>query len=183
MIIKGDRFSNTLIGTPDADTISGGGGQDSISGRGGEDEINGNRAADWLRGGAGVDTVNGGLGADVIYSGADNDVLSGGLGSDTFVYRDVSDAVDAPEGQEEEILDLENRDTIDLSGVDANANVSGNQAFTIVDAFTGQAGDLIIVFEEDEDETYIRGDVNGDSQIDLQIELEGRHLGFDNLVL
>ena len=174
MIITGDRFSNTLIGTPDADTIFG---------RGGGDEINGNRAADWLRGGAGVDTVNGGLGADVIYSGADNDVLSGGLGSDTFVYRDVSDAVDAPEGQEEEILDLENRDTIDLSGVDANANVSGNQAFTIVDAFTGQAGELIIVFEVDEDETYIRGDVNGDSQIDLQIELEGRHLGFDNLVL
>ena len=70
-----------------------------------------------------------------------------------------------------------------LIGVDANANVSGNQAFTIVEGFTGQAGELIIVFEKDENETYIRGDVNGDSQIDLQIELEGHHLGFDNLVL
>jgi serralysin len=183
MIINGNRFSNILIGTPDADTLNGRGGLDLIVGRGGGDVINGNNGSDWLWGDGGVDTMDGGKGADVIYGGAGNDELAGEPGADTFIYRDVSDAVDAPEGQEEEILDLENRDTIDLSGVDANANASGNQAFTIVDTFTGHAGELILVFEEDENETYIRGDVNGDSQIDLQIELEGRHLGFDNLVL
>jgi Ca2+-binding RTX toxin-like protein len=183
MIINGDRFSNILIGTPDADTINGRGGLDLILGHGGDDVINGNNDSDWLWGGSGVDTVDGGKGADVIYGGPGNDVLAGGPGSDTFIYRDVNDAVDAPEGQEEEIVDLGLRDVIDLSGVDANTNASSNQAFTIVDAFTGHAGELILVFEEDENETYIRGDVNGDSQIDLQIELEGRHLAFDNFVL
>jgi len=36
-------------------------------------------------------------------------------------------------------------DKIDLSGIDANSTISGNQAFEFVEEFTGQAGEVKLV--------------------------------------
>jgi serralysin len=60
-----------------------------------------------------------------------------------------------------------------LSGIDANSNVSSNQAFAFIGtaAFSNVAGQLR--YETSGGVTTIFGDVNGDGVADLQIQLTG----------
>ena len=67
---------------------------------------------------------------------------------------------------------------IDLSGIDANSLIAGNQSFNLIfDAptFTA-AGDIKFRYEQqaDGDRTILEGDVNGDNQADFQIEIAGK---------
>lgn len=144
MLLSGD---DTIIGTRH---------NDRIEGRGGNDE---------LRGGNGNDTVYGGIGADT---------LSAGAGKDVFVFKHLSDSTVAATGQDM-IMDfsLNGRDRMDLSAIDANAKLGGNQAFSFVDthAFTGKAGELR--FEKTAFDTYVYADVNGDKVADFAIHLNG----------
>jgi hypothetical protein len=65
------------------------------------------------------------------------------------------------------IEDLQSGDIIDLSDIDANQNVAGNQAFTFVGdaAFSNVAGELRATAN------LVQGDVNGDGIADFQINL------------
>jgi Ca2+-binding RTX toxin-like protein len=105
----GTAAANHLIGTAYADTIRGLGGNDLLEGRGGNDNIDG---------GAGNDRIIGGLG---------NDRLTGGAGSDTFVYTSLSEL--SKTYGAEFITDWSAEDHIDVSAIDANALIAGNQAF------------------------------------------------------
>ena len=67
---------------------------------------------------------------------------------------------------------------VDLSRIDANSTIEGNQAFTVVDTPTGHEGELWFVFEPFLDEgsvidSYywmnVYGDVDGDGVADLAI--------------
>lgn len=61
-------------------------------------------------------------------------------------------------------------DTIDLSSLDANTAIAGNQAFTFIDtAFTHVAGQLRF----DSASHMLFGDVNGNGVADFEIELLG----------
>ncbi|MFN3814757.1 M10 family metallopeptidase C-terminal domain-containing protein [Brevundimonas sp.] len=111
------------------------------------------------------------------YGGAD--YLTGGAGSDTFRYTDVSDSSYA---NYDRIMDLSDDDFIDLRGVDANANVAGNQVFTQVDAFTGQAGQLMLSWIPASGFTVLAADVDGDGVADMRIVLYGNHAEFDNFL-
>ena len=64
-------------------------------------------------------------------------------------------------------------DRIDLSGIDANSGVAGDQAFSFIGsgAFTGVAGQLH--YSVAGGVTSITGDVNGDKVSDFQINLTG----------
>ena len=64
-------------------------------------------------------------------------------------------------------------DRIDLSGLDANLLLDGDQAFDFIgmDAFTGTAGELR--FEWSGGDTYVSGDWNGDAVADFMIRLDG----------
>jgi Ca2+-binding RTX toxin-like protein len=106
---NGTSGANHIIGTSAADTILGFGGNDFLEGRGGNDIIDG---------GSGNDRIIGGGGADR---------LTGGLGSDTFVYTSLSDLSKVYGA--ELITDWSGQDYIDLSAIDANAMIAGNQAF------------------------------------------------------
>jgi serralysin len=56
-------------------------------------------------------------------------------------------------------------DVIDLSGIDANSKLAGDQAFTLVAAFTRSAGQLTMSVEGDG--YAVRGDTNGDGAADF----------------
>lgn len=105
----GTASANHIVGTAAGDTILGLGGNDVLEGRGGDDVIDG---------GAGNDRIVGGAGADR---------LTGGAGSDTFVYTSLAELSKVYGA--EFITDWSSIDRIDLSAIDANALIAGNQAF------------------------------------------------------
>lgn len=81
------------------------------------------------------------------------------------------------------IGDLAGEDVIDLSTIDANTAVSGDQAFTLVSALDGHAGQAALVYDAGADETALELDTNGDGTADVTIRLGGDHHDFANFVL
>ena len=143
-----------------------------LTGAGGVTNINGigNALNNIITGNGGNNTIAGKGGADRLY---------GGAGADTFDYNAVTESAFSTYDR---IYDLEAIDRIDLSGIDANANVAGNQAFVKVAAFSGQAGQMTMTWKATEGYTLLAADVNGDSVADMRIVLYGDHRGFDNFV-
>lgn len=146
-------------------------GNDSISGSEKADVLTGLAGNDSLNGRGGNDKLYGGDGDDLIYGGAGHDYLTGGAGHDTFIFRSRYDS-ETDTAKRDSIYDFSSQDKIDLAGVDANHNASGNQAFTYIGkaAFHGVAGELR--FEKQASDTYVYGDVNGDKKVDFAIHLD-----------
>ncbi len=94
-------------------------------GGGGDDMIIGNSVANILTGNAGNDTLIGGDGVDS---------LIGGLGNDIFIAEINETKVDGKNGpiSLDRVLDFAAGDVLDLSGIDANTGIDGDQAFTFV---------------------------------------------------
>jgi Cadherin domain/RTX calcium-binding nonapeptide repeat (4 copies) len=134
--------------------------------------INGTSAANTLVGTVAEDTINGLGGNDNITGGAGADTLTGGTGADTFVYNLTTDSV---VGARDIITDFSRTqlDKISLNPIDANANVTGNQNFTFIGtaAFSNVAGQLR--YEQLSGNTFVSGDVNGDSVADFSIQVTG----------
>lgn len=147
------------------------GGNDSIYGGRYADILLGYKGNDLLSGKAGNDKLYGGDGNDSLYGGAGHDYLNGGAGSDTFIFRSISDSTYASSGRDT-IYDFSSQDRIDLSAIDANQKVAGNQAFAYIgkSAFHGVSGELR--FEKHASDTYVYGDVNGDKKADFSIHLD-----------
>lgn len=77
------------------------------------------------------DVLSGNAGNNVLDGGAGQDKLTGGAGRDVFVF---TAATDSPNSLPDVITDF-NRllgDRIDVSAIDANTSLAGNQAFTWV---------------------------------------------------
>jgi serralysin len=109
-------------------------------------------------------TLSGNAGANVLNGGAGNDTLIGRGGADRFVFSNFGDT--------DRISDfVSGVDRIDLSSLDANASVDGNQAFNFIEdaAFSGAAGELRAYASEGV--RYVAGDVNGDGIADFTIIL------------
>jgi Ca2+-binding RTX toxin-like protein len=155
--------------------LSGLGGNDTLSGGVGNDSLDGGDGNDLLTGGSGNDTLSGGSGNDTLIGGQGNDMLTGGAGNDVFKFQSLSD-IQSPESPfyysyQDSITDLSTGDKIDLSGIDADINQSGDQAFTFIGSnpFSGTEGELRMDFPS----ASIRGDINGDGQADFSIGLTG----------
>ena len=67
--------------------------------------------------------------------------------------------------------------------MDADKTQGGRQHFTLVDGFTGHAGELTLTYREGRIETLLSGDVDGDGTADFRVELDGDHRDFTNFVL
>jgi Ca2+-binding RTX toxin-like protein len=134
-----------------------------------------------LIGGAGADsfTIGDRLGSGVGGQGGGGDVLTGGGGADHFVFLSLGKAGIRPH----EITDLTNADVIDISNIDANKVLAGNQAFKLVGAFTHHAGQAVLSFDAATDKTSLLMDTNGDAKADYVIQLDGAHADFTNFVL
>jgi Ca2+-binding RTX toxin-like protein len=135
-------------------------------------QVSGLDGDDVLTGTAGDDVLIGGAGKDVLAGGRGADLLVGGGGKDVFVYTAVEDSLPGA-GNFDIIKDFHHAqgDTIDLSAIDANTTLSGNQAFHLGgSAFTDTPGELI-QFSDGHGHTILEGDVNGDGVADFEIEL------------
>lgn len=139
--LYGGSGNDKLHGGDDNDVLNGGSGDDQLFGDAGIDLLNGGTGIDILNGGAGRDTLNGGADNDILIGGAGSDALTGGYGSDTFKFVD---ATDLGFGHTDVIKDFSRAqvDKIDLSGIDANDTVKGNQAFRLVNGPSAEAGTM-----------------------------------------
>jgi Ca2+-binding RTX toxin-like protein len=125
----GDAGANSMNGLASNDLIRGLQGDDRLHGKAGADQLLGDAGNDILVGGNGDDQLSGGSGNDRLQGGLGNDVLAGASGNDRFVFNSVEEL------RGDTILGfVHSRDLVDLSGIDANATVTGNQSF----AFIGQ---------------------------------------------
>lgn len=152
-------------------TLSGG---DDLSGTGNalNNSLNGNSGNNTLYGLAGNDIMRGGGGADTIVGGVGNDQMWGDAGADRFVAVNES-VLTSGTREADSIRDFSAAlgDVLDLSAIDANINVGGDQAFTVVGAFSNVAGQLVVVVGGGS--TQLRMDVNGDGVEDYRITLQG----------
>jgi Ca2+-binding RTX toxin-like protein len=134
----------------------------SNAGNGTGVSLTGSAKDDTLVGGSGNDTLSGGLGADQ---------LTGGMGADIFRFTRTADSSVAASDQ---ILDFSrsDHDLIDVSLIDANTALAGDQAFTLVaGAFTKVAGQISI--STSGNRQTVGFDVNGDGTADFQIYVLG----------
>ncbi len=184
-VLNGGAGADRLGGRGSRDVLSGGNGNDTASGGSGDDTLNGGNGNDRLGGGVGNDLLTGGNGADTLMGdngkdtltgGYGRDVLTGGGGTDTFDFNTVNDST--PDSNRDHITDFVKggTDLIDVSGIDAQAGVPGDQAFTFIPgggAFTHTKGELRSV--NSGASSIMSGDVNGDGQADFKIVVEGVH--------
>jgi Ca2+-binding RTX toxin-like protein len=136
------------------------------------DYLTGDGSSNWLYGGAGGDLLSGGTGADLLEGGSGADVLAGGSGADLFLYQDIADS-GLTAATRDRIADfLWGGDQIDLSKIDANTAVGGDQAFKFIGTagFSGGGGQLRYFAEAGV--LVVAGDVNGDRQADFTIAVE-----------
>src|SRR6185295_34170 len=115
--------------------VGGWGGNDTIKGLTGNDELHGGNGNDTLKAGAGADNLSGHKGVDT---------LTGGDGDDFFTFNEVADS---RKGSVDTITDLSDSDKIDLREIDADTSDGTDDAFHLVGAFSGTAGELIVVFD------------------------------------
>ena len=106
--------------------------------------------------------------------------MTGGDGADRFDFRLVSDSAF---NAYDRITDLADEDVINLSAIDADTTVAGNQAFALASAFTGQAGQLTLTYVASGNFTVLAADVNGDRIGDFRVILNGDHTDYDNFRL
>ena len=155
MAIKhGNNSDNDIIGTSTGDAIfayagkdyvdagygddyvEGGDGDDVLWGGGDKDELHGGNDNDQLFGYTGNDKLYGGAGNDLLFGGLGQDTMTGGLGADTFVIGTwhFSNAPDSSLADPDYIKDFSHAqgDKIDVSQIDANENLTGNQSFSFI---------------------------------------------------
>lgn len=148
-----------------------GSGHLSAVGNNGANNLQGNSGNNSLIGAGGVDTINGQDGDDNVIGGAGNDLLRGGLGRDSFYVYD--DSIGGSVLETDQIFDFSaaESDTIILQFIDANPFVDGDQAFTLVSAFSKHAGQMTLSFSAGI--TLLRLDVNGDAKADYHLKING----------
>jgi Ca2+-binding RTX toxin-like protein len=193
----GDNRNNALFGNGGGDILLGNKGTDRLYGDGFMDvDTHGlgysgpitqhDSGATGLDGFAnsGEDFLDGGRDRDVLVGGGFADFLTGGPGDDTFLYLDFTDSLaNSPNGDfEDQIKDLQNNDVIDLIAVDADLAAGGDQNFTMVAAFTGVAGEMMLTYDAGLNTTYLMMNINADFVADMIIDIAGNHLGFANIV-
>lgn len=172
-LIRGGDGNDTIDGGAGNDRINGDAGNDLIYGGSGNDTLYGHYSYDTLIGGDGNDylfgyssndSLVGGTGNDTLYGHTGRDTLDGGVGYDTFVYTSISQSKAGSSNRDQIYFDSPGTfvaDVIDVSAIDADTTIEGNQAFVFIGtaAFTGpgqirvQAGgvDTLILFNTDAD--------------------------------
>jgi Ca2+-binding RTX toxin-like protein len=150
-------------------------GSGNITGTGNElvNTLTGNSGDNTLKGMAGNDSLIGGDGNDSLIGGTGNDQLTGGNGFDTFVV--LQESIGTPTLEIDFVYDLNmaGGDRIDLSAIDANSGLAGNQAFAFVASFSHHAGEATLSYDSVAGVTSLRLDVNGDGIADYQMKITG----------
>ncbi|SFG10787.1 calcium-binding protein [Roseobacter denitrificans] len=150
-LLYGDNGNDILFGGANEDRLFGGEGDDFLQGNQQNDELNGENGNDRLFGGDGFDFLDGGSGNDRLEGGNGLDILVGGLGADVLLGNAQNDIYQFNSVEESNPTSMDvivgmdgvgvaGGDRIDLSNIDANALISGNQTFTFLGLQTTEAG-------------------------------------------
>ena len=126
--------------------------------------------------------MNGDAGNDWLQGWGGADQLTGGAGADAFVYQVNTDSLTTAMDR---ILDFNRAegDIIKLDLVDADWITDGDQAFTLVGAFSNAAGQMTAAYSAGTNLTLLSFDLNGDSLADMAIEVVGNVTAADNFIL
>ena len=154
----------TLRGTEAGDTLRGTGEDDIIFGLAGDDRLFGKGGDDVLRGHSGEDVLVGQAGRDILIGGADDDVFK----FTSVAHSRASSGIDEIRAGDGAIAfegaGSGSGDLIDLSRIDAQSGVSGNQAFEF--GSTAKGGLSLVEFEGS---TLVRGNTDNDAAFELEI--------------
>jgi Ca2+-binding RTX toxin-like protein len=151
----------SLTGAVQVDLGNGVGGRGSVTGQAGTDTL------------YNIENVTTGAGADVIRASNAVNVIDGGAGNDVFVFASGAAA------QGDTIRNFETGDKIDLSGIDANSGMAGNQAFTLVSGQSATApAQIVVTYEtrDDGDYTVISGNIGNGNDPEFRLELTGNRV-------
>ena len=172
-ILQGQAGDDGILGDGGNDTIDGGDGNDTLLGGDGNDTITGGLGNDYFEGGTGNDSLNGGEGNDTLVGGAGQDTLTGGAGADGFFFTALSDSTSAAP---DKITDFSwaDGDYINLSQIDANSALAGDQAFSFVNSFTKQAGQATLTYDAASNTSTFSADVDGDGVADFVLQVTGQ---------
>ncbi len=154
-------------------TGTGGGGDAAGDAYVGIENVSGSQANDGIAGTAGDNVLQGWGGNDALVGNGGKDTLTGGTGADRFYYVALTDSVVGVNADLITDFNHAQADRIDLSAIDANTSVAGNQAFSFIGAgaYTNVAGQLR--YSSSGGVTTVAGDVNGDGVSDFHIQLTG----------
>ncbi len=151
-------------GGVNADYLYGNAANNILHGMAGLDQLWGRDGNDVLLGGSGNDLLYGDAGNDRIDGGAGQDKMKGGAGADVFVF---SLASDTDRRYSDKVQDFQTGiDKIDLTGIDADTAIAGNQAFVWGVSASGAASLWV-------KSGYVFGDTNNDGVADLAIYVTG----------
>ena len=131
--------------------------------------------ADIVTGSAASNLINTGSGSDRLIGGWGADTLVGGLGNDVFVFRSTTDSF----GSSRDVIRSDGTssaffgagatlgDRIDVSEIDANATIFGNQIFRF-----GLTGVGTLSLAEEGTNTIVRGNTDYDAEFEFQLVIE-----------
>ncbi len=149
----------------------------------GKDKVLGGRGNDYLNGGDGNDKIEGGIGVDIIVGALGKDKLTGGAGKDIFKFNTIADSV---VGKKHDTITDFKKDSIDLSFIDANTTVPGDQAFIFIGkqafgayaaAHPGARG--LARFEKG----LLQVDRDGNGTADFEVKVVGAKIEAGDLIL
>jgi Ca2+-binding RTX toxin-like protein len=128
---------------------------------------------DVLTGTDGADKLNGLAGNDTLIGGLGKDTLTGGIGADVFKFKLVNDSSTLPK-QADTITDFKHAqgDKIDLSAIDANSVLAGNQSFTYI-AAKAFIADATGQLRFDAKTSTLYGSTNADAAPEFAIVISG----------
>lgn len=144
-------------------------GNDTFTGTASNDRLSGLAGNDTLDGALGNDVLNGGVGADVLMGGICKDKLTGGEGADTFKFASSNESTF---WSMDTITDFKHAqgDKMDLSAIDSDSSLVGDQGFKLVNAFSVDAtGQLYF----DVKTHVLYGSTDADSAPEFAITLSG----------
>ncbi len=122
---------------------------------------------------AGADTLRGMGGDDVLIGGGGIDQLFGGGGHDIFRFEAFTDT-GATTATADRIMDWQSGDRIDLSAIDANLALWGDQDFTLISGSSFTAPGQVRTWISGGN-TWVAGNVDGDNAADFMIRIDGIH--------
>ena len=160
--VGGSATNDRILGSAGANSLMGETGNDIVDGRAGNDLVQGGFGSDLLIGGAGADIIHTAFGftIDSVRDRIDYNALSeSGV---ALSARDLIFGFD-PGGKATD-------DKIDLSTIDANPFLAGNQSFKFVNAFSAHVGEVRVVAMGGD--TIVLVDADKDLSAEMAITIE-----------
>lgn len=128
-----------------------------------------------------MNVLTGNDNANILRGGGHKDVLIGGGGADIFDYNAASESSINGYDRIADLNDAE--DIIDLTTIDADSTVAGDQAFTLVEFFTGGGGEITLSYDAATNFTTLFADIDGNLKAEMRIVINGNHEGFMGIQL